>query len=287
MAVNSKRRLLQKGGKSGMSLPHLLSRLLFGPFEGKRRYQGYFGKLHAAALLGMNYGRGDKFGTSGELEVIRRLYRAALGTHGTTVVFDVGANTGEYSAALLGLFPSLDVLVHAFEPSAPTLAALTGRLGDRKQVAIHGFGLGEENERRDLYASEGLSGLSSVYPRVLDHRNIHMERSESIQLRKLDDFCAEESIERIHFLKLDVEGHELSVLKGAERMLAEGRIASIQWEFGGCNIDSRTFFRDFFYLLKDRYRIYRVVKDGIYPIDSYWESLEIFETTNYFAEIRR
>jgi hypothetical protein len=69
-------------------------------------------------------------------------------------------------------------------------------------------------------------------------------------------------------------------------MLLEGRISAIQWEFGGCNIDSRTFFRDFFYLLDDQYRIYRVVKDGIYPVARYWENLEIFDTVNYFAERR-
>ena len=102
----------------------------------------------------------------------------------------------------------------------------------------------------------------------------------------MDDFCEEESIDNIRFLKLDVEGHELDVLKGAERMRGEGRISSIQWEFGGCNIDSRTYFRDFFYLLNDQYRIFRVVKDGIYPVTGYWESLEIFETVNYFAELR-
>jgi hypothetical protein len=69
-------------------------------------------------------------------------------------------------------------------------------------------------------------------------------------------------------------------------MLAEGRISSIQWEFGGTNIDSRTFFRDFFYLLNDQYRIFRVVKDGIHPVVRYREALEIFDTVNYFAERR-
>jgi hypothetical protein len=69
-------------------------------------------------------------------------------------------------------------------------------------------------------------------------------------------------------------------------MLSEGRISSIQWEFGGCNIDSRTFFRDFFYVLNDRYRIWRVVKDGMTPIPEYRESLEVFDTVNYFAELR-
>jgi FkbM family methyltransferase len=268
-----------------MGLSHALSRLIFGPLEGRRRHQSLFQKLHAVALVGMNYGR-DEFSTNGELEVMRHVHRSAAGKTGTTILFDVGANTGGYSAALLDQFSTADAFVHAFEPSAQTYAELVERLHARERVALHNFGFSDANLRRDLYSSKGLSGLSSVYPRVLDHRNIRMEKSESIELRTLDDFCMEESIGNIHFLKLDVEGHELNVLRGAERMLREGRISSIQWEFGGCNIDSRTYFRDFFYLLIDQYRIYRVVKDGIYPVTGYWESLEIFETVNYFAELR-
>jgi len=67
-------------------------------------------------------------------------------------------------------------------------------------------------------------------------------------------------------------------------MLHSGSIDFIQFEFGGCNIDSRTYFQDFYYLLKDNYKIYRIVKDGIYPINQYREMYEAFITTNYLAE---
>ncbi len=268
-----------------MSLLHALSRVAFGPFEGKRRYQKYFEKLNAVSRTGMNFGR-DEFGTNGELAVIGHVYESAAGDSDEAILFDVGANLGGYSSALLDQFSTARAFVHAFEPSAQTYATLAERLQGRQNVAIHNFGFSDTNGDRTLYSSPGLSGLSSVYPRLLDHRNILMEGSESIHLRRLDDFCEEESIESIRFMKLDVEGHELDVLKGAERMRREGRIRSIQWEFGGCNIDSRTYFRDFFYLLNDQYRIFRVVKDGICPVTGYWESLEIFETVNYFAELR-
>jgi FkbM family methyltransferase len=264
---------------------HTLSRLVFGPFEGRRRWQRNFERLYAIAVAGMNYGR-DEFSTNGELALMRHVSATAARTSGPIVLFDVGANVGGYGAALLDRFTMANAFVHAFEPSAETYAALTKRLGGRDHIALHNFGFSDRAERRELYSSEGLSGLSSVYPRLLAHRDIEMNKSETIELRRLDDFCEAESIESIHFLKIDVEGHELSVLKGAERMLREGRIHSIQWEFGGCNIDSRTFFRDFYYLLNDQYRIFRIVKDGIHPVPRYWEGLEIFDTVNYFAERR-
>jgi hypothetical protein len=83
---------------------------------------------------------------------------------------------------------------------------------------------------------------------------------------------------------MDVEGNELKVLNGSKGMLNEGKIDFIQFEFGGCNIDSRTYFQDFFYLLKERYRIYRIIGDGLYEIRQYREQFEIFTTTNFFAE---
>ncbi len=267
-----------------MTILHALSRTVFGPFEGRRRFQGYFAKLYAVSLAGMNYGKGDVYTTSGELEVMGHVLRASASRRDPYVLFDVGANTGEYSAALLDRFSSVPAFVHAFEPSTRTYAELAKRLGGRDRVALHNIGFSDANGPRALYAADGLSGLSSVYPRVLDHRNIHMRQTETVMLRTLDDFCREESIDRIDFLKLDVEGHEFNVLKGSERMLREGRISAIQWEFGGSNINLRTYFRDFFYLLNDTYRIFRIVKDGLYPMPKYWEGLEIFDTVNYFAE---
>ncbi|MBK8338698.1 MAG: FkbM family methyltransferase [Flavobacteriales bacterium] len=46
----------------------------------------------------------------------------------------------------------------------------------------------------------------------------------------MDAFCAEQRIERIDFLKLDIEGSELPALKGAERLLREGRIGCVMVE---------------------------------------------------------
>jgi hypothetical protein len=85
-------------------------------------------------------------------------------------------------------------------------------------------------------------------------------------------------------LKLDIEGHELNAIKGAKQMIADKKVDFIQFEFGGCNIDSRTYFQDFYYLLKDKYRIYRILRDGIFEIEQYKETSEIFITVNYLAE---
>ena len=96
-------------------------------------------------------------------------------------------------------------------------------------------------------------------------------------------FCADNNIDHIHFLKIDVEVHELAVLEGAKAMIGGGKIDFIQFEFGGCDIDSRTFFQDFWYLLHDNYDIYRIFPKSLDKIDLYDETMEIFVCSNYLA----
>ena len=141
-----------------------------------------------------------------------------------------------------------------------------------------------DNENKVLlYTDQEESGLASIYKRKLDHFGVFMENSEEIELSTIDIYCKRNGIDKIHFLKLDVEGHELSVLNGAKQMIANSLIDYIQFEFGGCNIDSRTYFQDFYYFLKDNYKIYKILRDGLYEIKSYKESMEIFLTINYLA----
>jgi len=187
-----------------------------------------------------------------------------------------------YAAAVLERFHG-EVDLYCFEPSAATFAMLSRAIGHRPGVRLNNFGLGSAEEQVSLYSDQDGSGLASVYHRRLDHFGIDLKVTETIRLRRLDDFCREQRIERIHFAKLDVEGHELSVLRGAQSLLAARRIDHIQFEFGGCNIDSRTYFQDFFYELNDGYRIHRVLRRGLAPIDRYRETLESFTTTNYLA----
>jgi hypothetical protein len=87
---------------------------------------------------------------------------------------------------------------------------------------------------------------------------------------------------------MDIEGHELFALRGAQKCLANHRIGGLLFEFGFGNINSRTFLKDFWDLLSPDFRIYRVTPSGIpLLINEYYEDLEYFRgATNYIAELK-
>jgi FkbM family methyltransferase len=195
------------------------------------------------------------------------------------VVFDVGANIGLYTEALLKLIPGASVF--AFEPSTSAQKAFENRFNGHANVHLIPIALGSENKSLNLYSDKNGSGLASLTKRRIEHFGIEMNYVESISCRKLDDWSIEQGIYP-DFIKIDVEGHELDVLNGA--LLGLSKVSVVQFEFGGCNIDTRTFFQDFWYFFAaNGFSIYRITSSGVVSILSYSEEDEYFSTTNYLA----
>jgi FkbM family methyltransferase len=264
-----------------MSIITALGRRFLDPFLGKRRFQGLFEKLHLLSLAGMNFGQGTHPERSGEEEVMRRVRAAIAPTRSRPVLFDVGANIGEYSLDLLKIFGK-DAGIYAFEPARATFERLRSNLAAQPSVRAFQMGLGAAEETLELFSPGDGSKLASLHRRPAGGGIV-----EQVRVTTLDRFCAENGIEHIDLLKLDVEGHELSVLQGATGMIDRGGIDFIQFEFGVCDIASRTYFKDFYLLLNERYRIYRVLQDGFHAISEYHEVYEVFKrATNYLAERR-
>lgn len=209
--------------------------------------------------------------TNGEFDFIQK------NKNNFKVIFDVGANVGEWTAIVSELIP--EAKVYSFEPSIETFKVLSKQTFNTN-VNLHNIGLGERNESVNFFIYDNDSTLNSVFNR--DTQNM---RSEKAHFETLDSFCALQNIERISFLKIDTEGNELSVLKGAEVYLTAGKIDAIQFEYGGTYIDARITLKEVFTFFNNKpYTLYKMLRNGLQECPTYVADLENYQYSNYIAK---
>jgi len=214
--------------------------------------------------------------TNGELDFIKK-NRKEFKT-----IFDVGANIGEWTKLASGIM--LEARIYSFEPSRNTFETLLKENFSDK-VSLYNIGLGERNEIKDFFIYADNSTLNSVFSRNIKNESSKQgARAEKAKFETLDSFCIKNNINNISFLKIDTEGNELSVLKGAEQYIKEGRIGAIQFEYGGTYIEAEILLKDVFKFFKDKpYNIFKIMRNGLKYCDTYTEDLENFQYANYVA----
>lgn len=200
-----------------------------------------------------------------------------------SIVLDVGANKGDYSC-LMATRLGKSSIIHCFEPSISHEESLHD-LQDRYagKIQYHPFGLSSNEGSKQLFKDRDGSGLASFYDRDIAHYGLSLDQNEVVSITTLDRWFISSGIERIAFLKVDVEGHELEVFKGGAYVLSSGLVDALQFEFGGCNIDSKTYFKDFFSLLSTSYgfKLFRLAPGKrLVDMTRYSEALECFTWQN-------
>ncbi|MDA7823547.1 FkbM family methyltransferase [Opitutales bacterium] len=166
-----------------------------------------------------------------------------LGLKNNLMIFDVGAHKGQTSLHFCKLFPQS--FIHAFEPSPYLFAEIEKNLSKKKNIRCHNFALGETNEKAFLTKPN-----SDLCGQVIKAQE---KNSTSISVRRLDEFCQVEKIDSIDLLKIDVEGNELSVLRGVSGMFERNAIRAILLECDFNKDDKQhSYFIDIFDFLSDQ-----------------------------------
>ncbi|MEX1190559.1 MAG: FkbM family methyltransferase [Brumimicrobium sp.] len=143
------------------------------------------------------------------------------------VVFDVGANIGAVSSDFTTEFPN--VKVYSFEPIESTFDLLKRNLAHLKNIKTFQIAFGEQQEKIEIELNpESYSPQNSL----LNKANNTSEKTEVIDVRTIDVFVKENGIDIIDFLKIDTEGYEEKVLRGAEKTISSGKIKMIYLEVG-------------------------------------------------------
>ena len=197
------------------------------------------------------------------------------------LAIDIGGNVGEYSAELLRLHSGLEL--HTFEPSSSNITKLRERFADNPLVRIEQSVLSDSAGRMTLYADRDGSGLASLTKRQLEHFDIRFDPIEEVEVRRFEDYWRQHLAGRtLDIVKIDVEGHELMVLRGFGEAIRKVRV--VQFEFGGTNIDTKVFFRDLWLFFEGAgFDLYRITPLGVMRIERYHERDELFIISNFIA----
>jgi FkbM family methyltransferase len=149
---------------------------------------------------------------------------------GVTNVFDVGAYTGEFAALIHVVFPT--ARVWCFEPFAASYERIRTRFSGADWVKVQNFGLSDRSGTAELIVGEDLSTNSIVSPVVKNGAFDAALLRVPVQLETLSG-CAKEILggdPSISILKVDTEGNDLTVLRGGEELLRDGRIEAVHVE---------------------------------------------------------
>jgi FkbM family methyltransferase len=200
------------------------------------------------------------------------------------IVFDIGANIGKWSIPLLNKFRNKNITkftLHAFEPVPSTFEKLKANMnlqepfeGYLNQLAISS----SIGESQIFIKDEPCSGTNGFYTDI-DGKTA---KAIAVTTKTVTSYCAEYNIDKINILKIDTEGHDMEVMRGALPMLAKGQIWVLQFEYNHRWIYARNYLRDVFLLVSTLDYSVAKLQSGVFLVFDEWHfELEKFFEGNY------
>ena len=198
-------------------------------------------------------------------------------------VADVGANVGRWSESMLNAASRArrqnDLRLHAFEPDPQAFARLE-RAFDGVSASLSRNALSDRHGALPFHVVAPGAGRNSLYPVP---GASHAAR-ETVVTITLDGYAKQAGVVRFALVKIDAEGHDLAVLRGARDLLVAHRITVAQFEYNHRWVFARFFLRDAFeFLLALGYRIGKLTPQGVEFYPGWDPDLETFVEGNYVA----
>lgn len=205
---------------------------------------------------------------NGEEGLLRTLRNANL-----DFAIDVGANHGEWIECLLRHHPA--ACVHAFELAAPTFAQLATTCGHLPNVTLHPHGLGSSPADLSFHYYPSQDGLTSAV------WHMHERPSQILtgRVERGDARLAALGLNAADFLKIDVEGMELDVLRGFGSYIQNAAFRFIQFEHHG----GRALLHDFYNILPSKYYVIGKLYSRYVAFTPYHQELENGIGPNFLA----
>ena len=153
-------------------------------------------------------------------------FAGEIGATPAPVVFDVGANNGQFAAAIFDRWPQ--ARVHSFEPQknlVPRIREFADINGLQDRHVVNWCAIGASAGEADFFQNR--SPVSASLLREKAARRT-VRRVYKVPVKTLDDYAQTQGIRQVDILKLDVEGVELDALRGARQVLGRVRLMFLE-----------------------------------------------------------
>lgn len=188
-------------------------------------------------------------------------------------IFDVGANIGQTSLFLRQHFQQAEIF--AFEPINATYKILETNTKAYPQIHAFPYALGSQVGKKQVHLEEN-SELNSLVDRK-PPATTRSQVKEEVTIETIDNFCRDRKIQGIDLLKIDVEGYELEVLRGAEETLSQHRIGLVYAEVTLNSTSSR---HQNFFQLNDYLKSKGFMFSGLYEVFRWGDAKQYFGFCN-------
>jgi FkbM family methyltransferase len=128
------------------------------------------------------------------------------------MVFDIGANIGVFTCFAANLVKKGKVF--AFEPVSMVFDILRKNAESYRNIEIFQLGLGSREETKEILIRTWNPGYSTIEDSAVQRPKESFDIKENIEISKLDNIVNKLNLEKINFIKIDVEGYEVEVLRG-------------------------------------------------------------------------
>ena len=214
--------------------------------------------------------------SNGELRVLQ-----ILSQHDFRIFFDVGANKGDWSKLVISMFPERAITIHAFEIVPQTFNELMKFARDNKNIIAVNKGLSNKKETISINIGKNSVAATACKIHGMKFHADYYDKVVNCQTIKAKDYMKSNQIKKIDFVKIDVEGMDLKVIKGFEEQLRNIKV--IQFEYWIFNISSHDLLIDFYnYLRKMGFVIGKIFPKYVNFFE-YHFNMENFHGSNFVA----
>lgn len=214
------------------------------------------------------------------------------------IYFDVGSNLGQSIKRLKKINPS--AAIHSFEPTPELYKNLIENFGNERNIKINNLGVAQSKGNLDFYSYKHHK-INSFIPvdkktKFFKSRIINMESKNSefesvikIDVTSVDNYCEENNINEIDFIKIDTQGSESDILKGMKKLTENQKVSIIEIELIlGFAYEKKSTFYDYEKILNNKdYKLIALDKSGNIISYSNYQTNLLYVKKSIFKNIEK